>query len=131
MKTSYTTLKLFAGYILVLLLMLLSSSANGQSPCVKRCKSVCVVQFNAEFNEANKVPWINKIKDAKNIYIDISTDTKAIDKYKIVNIPTIIIFNNGKEVARYQANIMMQIVVLQKEIQDKVYEILTNSDKVQ
>ena len=131
MKTSYTTLKLFAGYILVLLLMLLSSSANGQSPCVKRCKSVCVVQFNAEFNEANKVPWINKIKDAKYIYIDISTDTKAIDKYKIVNIPTIIIFNNRKEVARYQANIMMQIVVLQKEIQDKVYEILTNSDKVQ
>ena len=130
MKTSYTTLKLFAGYILVLLLMLLSSSANGQSTCVAR-RGITVVQFNAEFNDANKVPWVNKIKDAKNIYIDISTDTKAIDKYKIVNIPTIIIFNNRKEVARYQANIMMQIVVLQKEIQDKVYEILTNSDKVQ
>lgn len=127
MKTGYTTLKLFIGYILVLLLMLLSSSANGQSTCVD--SGVCVVQFNADFNKANKVPWVNKIKNAKYIYIDISTDTKAIDKYKIENIPTIIIFNNGKEVTRYQANIMMQIVVLQKEIQDKVYEILTKGGK--
>ena len=125
MKTSYATLKLFAGYILVLLLMLLASSANGQS--VTKGNDILVVQFNSDFNKANNVTWINKIKDAKNIYIDISTDTKAIDKYKIVNIPTIIIFNNGKEVARYQANIMMQTETTLKEVQTKINKILMDA----
>ena len=48
--------KIFAGYLLILLLMLVSSSASGQSPCGN--DELCVVQFNAGFNDANKVTWV-------------------------------------------------------------------------
>ena len=44
--------------------------------------------------------------------------------FSIVVTPTIIIFVDGKEVKRYQANIMMVIEETQKVVQDKIDEII-------
>ena len=125
MRKGNTTLKLFGGYLLVLLLMIMSSSAYGQSPCGD--EGICVTQFNAGFNAANKVPWVNKLTDCDKKFIDIQTDSKAAGKYKIVVVPTIVIYNEGEEVARFQANIMMQMEAKQTEIQEKIDEILMDS----
>jgi len=108
-------------YIVLLLLMIMSSSANGQSPCGD---NLCVVQFNAGFNEANKVTWVKELTDCSTKFIDIQKDTKAAGKYKIVVVPTIVIYNNGEEVERFQANIMMQMETKQKEVQEKIDEII-------
>jgi hypothetical protein len=121
MKKEYTTWKIFGGYLLIILLMLISSSANGQSPCGD---DLCVVQFNAGFNEANKVTWVGELNDCSTKFIDIQKDTKAAAKYKIVVVPTIVIYNNGDEVARFQANIMMQMEATKKEVQGKIDEII-------
>jgi len=107
--------------VLLLLFMILASSANGQSPCDDE---LCVVQFNAGFNEANKVKWIGELNDCSTKFIDIQTDAKAAAKYKIVVVPTIVIYNNGEEVARFQANIMMQMEATKKEVQGKIDEII-------
>ena len=56
MSKDYTIWKVFAGYLLILILMLVSSTASGQSPCGN--DGLCVVQFNAGFNEGNKVTWL-------------------------------------------------------------------------
>ena len=125
MKKNYTTWKVFGGYLLLILLMIISSSANGQSPCGD--DGLCVVQFNAGFNEANKVTWLGGLSDCENAFIDIQTDAKAAGKYKIVVVPTIVIYNDGEEVARFQANIMMQMESTQKEIQSKIDEILMDT----
>jgi len=107
--------------ILVLLFMILASSANGQSPCGD---NLCAIQFNAGFNEANKVKWIGELNDCSTKFIDIQTDAKAAAKYKIVVVPTIVIYNNGEEVARFQANIMMKMEATKKEVQGKIDEII-------
>ena len=125
MKKDNTVWKIFGGYLLVILLMLMSSSANGQSPCGG--SGLCVTQFNAGFNAANKVPWVVKLSDCDNKFIDIQTDTKAAGAYKIVVVPTIVIYNEGEEVARFQANIMMQMESTQKEIQGEIDEIMMDS----
>ena len=125
MKKDYTTIKLFLGYILILLFMLVSNPAMGQSPCGN--DDLCVVQFNAGFNEANKVPWVIELKDCKNTFIDIQTDVAAAGKYKIVVVPTILIFNGGTEVARFHANIMMKMETEKKEVQGKIDEILMDA----
>tara|TARA_Y100000385_G_scaffold276783_1_gene322951 strand:+ start:977 stop:1357 length:381 start_codon:yes stop_codon:yes gene_type:complete len=125
MKKDYTWLKMLAGYILLLLLMVASSPANGQSPC--KDEGLCVVQFNAGFNEANKVPWIGELSDCSTNFIDIQTDAAAAGKFKIVVVPTIIIYNDGEEVARFQANIMMKMETTQKEVQNKIDEIIMES----
>ncbi len=122
---NFTVWKLTAGYILIILLMLISITANGQSLCEN--DGICVVQFNAGFNEANKVEWVNELSECSKSFIDIGTNTKAAGKYKIVVIPTILIFYGDEEVGRYQANIMMQMEATKKEIQGKIDEILMDA----
>jgi len=122
MKKDYTSVKIFGGYLLILLLMLISNTANGQSPCED--EGLCVVQFNAGFNEANKVLWIDKLNDCSKKFIDIQTDTEAANKYKIVVVPTIVIYSGGEEVGRFQANIMMQMEATKKDVQEKIDEII-------
>ena len=107
--------------ILLLLLMMISSSSNAQSPCGD---DLCVVQFNAGFNEANKVTWVSKLNDCSTKFIDIQKDTKAAGKYKIVVVPTILIFNGEEEAGRFQANIMMKMEATKDEVQEKIDEII-------
>ena len=118
----YTTLKIFIGFCLILLLMITCSSAKAQSPCGG--DNLCVVQFNAGFNEANKVTWLGELNECDKHFIDIATDAKASGKYKIVVVPTILIFNGTEEVGRFQANIMMQMEATKKEVQGKIDEII-------
>ena len=121
MKRDYTIWKIFGGYLLILLFMILSSSANGQSYTCD--EDICVVEFNASWNAKNNVDWLSKLTDVgtKRILIDKGSWQKD---FSIVVTPTIIIFADGKEVKRYQANIMMVIEETQKVIQDKIDEII-------
>jgi len=121
MKKDYSIWKLFGGYILILLLMLISNSASGQSYTCD--EDICVVEFNASWNSANNVEWLHKLSDVgtKRIMIDKGDWQK---EFSIVVTPTIIIFVNGKESKRYQANIMMQMEAKQTDVQDKIDEII-------
>ena len=105
--------------------MLISSSLKGQSPCGD--EGICVTQFNAGFNDANKVTWVSELGDCDTKFIDIMVDGKAAGTYKIVVVPTIVIYSDGEEVARFQANIMMKMEATQKEIQGKIDEIIMDS----
>jgi len=121
MKKDYTVWKLFGGYLLILLLMIVSSSVNGQT---YNCdEDICVVEFNASWNSTNNVVWLGKLSDVgtKRILIDKGTWQKD---FSIVVTPTIIIFVNGKETKRYQANIMMTMEASKEEVQDKIDEII-------
>tara|TARA_R110001583_G_scaffold79545_2_gene214935 strand:+ start:87 stop:467 length:381 start_codon:yes stop_codon:yes gene_type:complete len=125
MKKDYTVWKIFGGYLLILLLMIMSQTALAQSPC--EGDGVCVVQFNAGFNKTNKVTWVNDLEECETKFIDIQTDTKAAGKYKIVVVPTIVIYNGGEEVERFQANIMMTMEATKKEVQEKVDEVIMDA----
>tara|TARA_B100000287_G_scaffold423936_1_gene467871 strand:+ start:63 stop:446 length:384 start_codon:yes stop_codon:yes gene_type:complete len=126
MKAKNTTLKIFGGYLLILFLLLLSGIANAQSPCGDG-DGLCVVQFNAGFNEANKVTWLKELNDCDKHFIDIGTNTKAAAKYKIVVVPTIVIYNGDEEVGRFQANIMMQMEATKEDVQGKIDEIIMDA----
>lgn len=119
-----TWIKLLTGYLLILFFMILCNTSYAQSPCGG---GLCVVQFNAGFNDANKVTWLNELNDCKTKFIDIQKDTKAAGKYKIVVVPTIVIFNDDEEVGRFQANIMMAMEATQEEVQNKIDEILMDA----
>ena len=83
-----------------------------------------VVHFNAGWNSANNVKWIGGLTDAKIKRCDIATDTQSQAKHEIVVVPTIIIFNHGKEVKRYQADISFSMKATKSQVQDKIDEIL-------
>jgi len=121
MNKDYTTWKIMVGYLLILFLMLISSSASGQTYTCD--EDICVVEFNASWNSANDVKWINKLSDCESKRILIDKGSWQTD-FKIVVTPTIIIFVNGKEEKRYKANIMMVIEETQKAVQEKIDEII-------
>lgn len=121
MNKDYTVWKIFVGYLLIIALMIISSSASGQT---YECdEDICVVEFNASWNTSNNVTWLNDLSDVntKRILIDAG-DWQT--KFNIVVTPTVIIFVNGKETKRYQANIMMVIEDTQKTVQEKIDEII-------
>ena len=80
-----------------------------------------VSQFNAEWNSANAVSWIQDLEDCKTIsYVDISKQAELATKHKIAVIPTIIIFKDGEEVARFQADLSFKMVATREEVQEEI-----------
>ena len=112
MEKSDVTWNIFGMYMLIILCMLLCSTAFGQ---------IEVKQFNAGWNSANTVPWVQQLEDCRTIgYTDIATDAEAQTKYKIAVIPTIIIFKDGEEVARFQADLSFKMVATKEEVQEEI-----------
>ena len=104
--------KVLLTYLLVLVLLLIHGGAFAQ---------IQVSQFNAEWNNANAVSWIQDLEDCKTIsYVDISKQTKLAAKHKIAVIPTIIIFKDDVEVARFQADLSFKMVATRKEVQEEI-----------
>ena len=86
-------------------------------------EGLAVVEFNAPFS-GTKCEYLEKLSDCEITRIDISKDPKIGPKHKVVVVPTLIIFQDGEEVARFQANIMMQLEATKEEVQEKLDEII-------
>ena len=80
-------------------------------------EGLAVVEFNAPFS-GTKCEYLEKLSDCETARIDISKNTKAQGAYKIVVVPTLVIFQDGEEVARFQANIMMQLEATEEDVQE-------------
>jgi hypothetical protein len=106
-------------YVLLMLFMFIAGTAFSQNMCNS---DICVVQFNASWNASNSVDYLEKLTDCEVMNVNIDEGTYQSD-YEIVVVPTIIVFN-GKEVERFQANIMMQMEATRKEVQNVVDEII-------
>jgi len=80
-----------------------------------------VTHFNAGWNSTNDVDWFMDLKDCKTKgYADIAKDTEAQTKYKIAVVPTIIIFKDGEEVARFQADLSFKMLATREEVQEEI-----------
>ena len=114
-----TIWKLMAMYMFIIALILLSSLAFGQKICKKE---ICVVEFNAGWNDKNSVTFLDSMTDCgvKRINID-KGDWK--DKYDIVIVPTVIVFN-GKEVKRFQADLSFKLSAKLEDVQEVVDELI-------
>ena len=106
------TWKIFSVYVLILFLMLFAGTAFGQ---------IKVIQFNAGWNSSNDVPWVMDLKDCETFgYYDIGKDKGMQKEYKIAVVPTIIIFKDGEEVARFQADLSFKMVATREEVQEEI-----------
>ena len=107
--------------------VLLSALFSAPVPSKPDLGGICVVEFNADFNKQNSVPWIENLSECKRIRVNISAEPEMQVEHKIVVVPTIIVFNDGEEDSRFQANIMMQMEATEDEVQEAVDEIILNS----
>lgn len=97
-----------------MLLVFATSTAFGQ---------VKVIHFNAGWNEANDVEWFNKLSDVNKKTLSID-DKEIQEKYEIFIVPTIIVFDEGEEVKRFQADLSFQMVAKREEVQEYIDELI-------
>ena len=101
-------------YILIMILVFATATAFGQ---------VKVIHFNAGWNEDNNVEWFSKLSDAEKKTLSID-DKEIQKKYEIFIVPTIIVFDEGKEVKRFQADLSFQMVAKREEVQEYIDELI-------
>tara|TARA_R100000734_G_C3202230_1_gene20604 strand:- start:114 stop:437 length:324 start_codon:yes stop_codon:yes gene_type:complete len=84
---------------------------------------VKVIHFNAGWNNANDVEWFNKLSDAgkKRLSID---EQEIQKKYAIAIVPTIIVFDDGEEVKRFQADLSFKMAATREEVQEFIDELI-------
>jgi len=87
-------------------------------------KGVVVVHYNASFNAANNYVDVIKIKDAKVFRASIDGNASLKQDERIRSVPTVILYNNGKEIFRWEAGINLSLShVDYREIQKQVDKI--------
>ena len=108
-----TTWRIFCMYLLILVFILISGTAKSQMQ---------LVVFNAGWNSGNDVrDWAFGMDDIQTyLYVDIANDAELQKKHKIAVIPTIIIFKDGDEVARFQADLSFKMVATREEVQEEI-----------
>tara|TARA_R100001224_G_scaffold82566_1_gene52080 strand:- start:629 stop:958 length:330 start_codon:yes stop_codon:yes gene_type:complete len=105
-------------YILSLLFALASFSTFSQ---------ITVTHFNAGWNSANDVQWVDKLSDCDIAKVDIAADPKIQQKHNVVVVPTIIVFQDGEEVKRFQADLSFKIAATREELQDYIDELVMSA----
>ena len=90
------------------------------SVCLAQIK---VIHFNADFNSANDVIWFSKLKECDRQTLLIEQNDNQT-KYEIAIVPTIVVFDDGEEVKRFQADISFKMAATRKEVQEYIDELI-------
>jgi thiol-disulfide isomerase/thioredoxin len=117
-------------YILLSLLFFTVGVVNGQDFINasnfndKIAKDIVAVEFWADWNKSNEFSELKSLKDATVYRVDIMHCTALQSDYEVVSVPTIIIFESGKEKDRFAANIMFQLEADKKDVQKSIDKIM-------
>tara|TARA_R100000231_G_scaffold82325_1_gene62940 strand:- start:1070 stop:1438 length:369 start_codon:yes stop_codon:yes gene_type:complete len=100
--------------IILLILLLLSLFSFSQVEInesnfnEKLSEDIVVVEFYAEWNKSNMTD-LSDFKDVKTYLVNIEHCPGLTKKYKILSVPTLIIFNNKEIVEKYEADLTFQL----------------------
>lgn len=84
--------------------------------CFSYGQDITTVHFNYKWNQSNAYKGLDRLKKTKVQYAYVEDQSDNI-KRSIKSVPTIVIYNNNKPVARFEAGLTMKIVVKLDSIQ--------------
>jgi len=85
---------------------------------------ITATHFNAGWNEVNNVSWFMDLDCKTKGLTDIAKNPDEGKKYKIAVVPTIIIFKDGEEALRFQADLSFKMVATKEEVVGAIDELL-------
>ena len=93
---------------------------------VAKRSGITIIEYWANWNVANKVTMLDSItiEDAKIYRVLIDTNMVLATSEKIVVVPTIVFYDEGKEFKRLQADLTFKMNVTKKDLQSVVDELL-------
>ena len=87
-------------------------------------RGIVLVHYNAGFNDVNNYVDIVKVKDAKIFKASIDGNATLKQDERIRSVPTVVLYNNGKEIFRWEAGINLSLSHINyREIQKEVDKI--------
>jgi hypothetical protein len=101
--------------LLILALLFLTNLAKAQ---------VVVIHFNAAWNAAHDVEWVEDLSDCDVEYIDIAKKPALQKEYSIVVVPTIVVLQYDEEKKRYQADLSFKLAATKEEVQEMIDELI-------
>ena len=119
-----------------LLLLLCFMFAEEPEPAVKELNvknfgvatrsGITIVEYWAEWNVLKKITMLDsvEVQDAKIYRVNIDYNAEVTSKEKIIVVPTIVIYDDGIEYKRLQADLTFTLEVTRKDLQIVVDEIL-------
>ncbi len=133
MHITQKALKVFRITLLSILFALIFASdvveikgLNEKNFNVAKRSGITLVEFWANWNVANKITLLDSItiEDSKIYRVLIDTNMVLAAEQKIVVVPTIIFYDDGKEFKRLQADLTFKMKVTKKDLQNVVDELL-------
>ena len=85
----------------------------------KTSQGIVLVEFWAEFNAMNQIN-LKKLYDCKKYRVDMSLDPSLMITHKVMAVPTVVLYNNGKEIKRFLPTVMMKLDAEIKDIQKEI-----------
>ena len=85
---------------------------------------ITATHFNASWNDANSVSWFMDLDCKTKGLVDIAKNTDEAAKHKIAVVPTIIIFKDGEEALRFQADLSFKMLATKEEVIEAIDELL-------
>jgi len=119
-------------YVFVMLFMFCMGTCSAQefadagSFKNKIAKDVVAIEFWADWNKMNQFNELNKLKGCNVYRVDIMSSMDIQNDYNVTAIPTVIIFDNGIEKARFNPNVMFKLEADKKTVQHAVDTITLN-----
>ena len=119
----------FLKYILLLLVGQVAISQNtvtseGALNKYLKTNGVLVIEFWAEWNDKNSCSFLKDLEDCNIVRADIGICTALQEKYNIEVLPTLVVINNSQEVCRFTGNLLFQLNVNKKQVQEKIDSII-------
>jgi len=117
-------------YILIMLFFFFVGIANGQEFLTeanfndKTARDIVAVEFWVDWNSTNEFNELEQLKDCQTYRVDIARFPSLQNKYEVMTIPVIIIFESGEEKERFLPNIMFQLDATKKDIQKSIDQLM-------
>ena len=90
-------------------------------------KGIVLIHYNAGFNSANNYVDVIKITNAKVYRASIDNNFELRQNEGIHTVPTLILYNNGQEIKRWEAGINLSLKHLNyHDIQKEVNQLINN-----
>tara|TARA_R110002020_G_scaffold406762_1_gene616902 strand:- start:122 stop:463 length:342 start_codon:yes stop_codon:yes gene_type:complete len=104
--------KIWTAYMLIIIFMIVAGQSFSQ---------VVVTHFNAKWNEENKAIWVDDLEECEINYVQCP---KKIKKHKVKVLPTIIVFKDGEELYRFEADLSFKMVATREELQKHIDKLI-------
>ena len=115
--------------LFTLLLVTLSFVSFSQTKLIEStfkkaiAKGVVVVEFNAPFNVKNSFKDYKELEHCNYYKVCVVGSPSLKKKYRITSYPTLLVFKSGYVEKKYKGNIMLELDVTTKELQEAVDEL--------